>query len=177
MNEALVEGWNRVVGDGDTVFVLGDVTGGSESDLGPVRALAGYKVLVPGNHDRCWDGHAAGRRPDQDYLDAGFDLVLHRPGALDVGGTPCALSHFPYRRRGQSARDHRAWRPFDTGGWLAHGHVHTAWRQRGREINVGVDAWGGRPVAYDELAALIAAGPHERAPLEWRRRPTSAQAA
>jgi len=41
------------------------------------------------------------------------------------------------------------------------------WRQRGRMINVGVDAWGGVPVPASALLSLIEAGPAERAVLDW----------
>ena len=34
-------------------------------------------------------------------------------------------------------------------------------------MNVGVDAWGGRLVAEDELAALIRAGPADLVALPW----------
>ena len=51
------------------------------------------------------------------------------------------------------------WRPDDTGGWLLHGHIHENWRQRDRQINVGVDAWDFTPVSEEQIAALIAAGP------------------
>ncbi len=56
-------------------------------------------------------------------------------------------------------------RPVDHGEWLLHGHVHERWRQRGRMINVGVDAWGCRPVNESTLAALIDDGPNDREPL------------
>jgi calcineurin-like phosphoesterase family protein len=45
--------------------------------------------------------------------------------------------------------------------------VQQAWRQRGRQINVGVDAWAGRPVPEETLVELIAAGPAERDPRPW----------
>jgi hypothetical protein len=51
MNRALVEGWNEVVGEGDTVWALGDfalgtiaetlpLAGGPGSDGSPVRGTA-----------------------------------------------------------------------------------------------------------------------------------------
>ena len=48
-----------------------------------------------------------------------------------------------------------------------HGHVHEKWRQRGRMINVGVDAWGGYPVTDTHLATLITAGENDLRPLPW----------
>lgn len=50
------------------------------------------------------------------------------------------------------------YRPWNHGGWLVHGHVHDAWKVRGRQINVGVDMWDFRPVHLDEITALIRAG-------------------
>jgi len=40
-------------------------------------------------------------------------------------------------------------------------------RRRGRMINVGVDAWGGYPVAETHLATLISEGKHALRPLPW----------
>jgi len=34
-------------------------------------------------------------------------------------------------------------------------------------INVGVDAWAGRPVNADALAGLVAAGQRELTPVPW----------
>ena len=70
--------------------------------------------------------------------------------------------HFPYRG---DSHDHDRFvddRPADRGRWLLHGHVHDRWLQRGRMINVGVDAWGYRPVSETELASIIDAGEIDR---------------
>ena len=50
-------------------------------------------------------------------------------------------------------------RPKDDGGWLLHGHIHEKWRQNGRQINVGVDAWNFAPVSDDTICEMIKAGP------------------
>lgn len=57
-------------------------------------------------------------------------------------------------------------RPADHGGWLSHGHVYEKWRQNGRMINVGVDAWGGYPVDETNLVGLIGEGT-DRPPPPW----------
>lgn len=36
-------------------------------------------------------------------------------------------------------------------------------------VNVGVDGWGGYPVAEADLTGLIPGGPAERVPLIWER--------
>ena len=50
-------------------------------------------------------------------------------------------------------------RPKDDGSWLLHGHIHEKWRQNGRQINVGVDAWDFAPVSDDTLCEVIRSGP------------------
>ena len=41
------------------------------------------------------------------------------------------------------------------GRLLLHGHVHTKWRVDGRQVNVGCDVWGYRPVAEDTIVAAL----------------------
>lgn len=164
MHRALVEWHNELVSPQDTVWVLGDVAFGWALDL--VTRLHGHKILVPGNHDRCWRGARHGD-PDaaRAYLDAGFDEIIHDPPPLIAGTTPVRLSHFPYEGDSGPRDRYVSWRPRDSGDWLACGHVHRKWRQHRRQINVGVDAWAGRPVSLADLAGLIKTGPAERAPL------------
>lgn len=163
MNEALIERWNAVVDDTDTVWVLGDVAMGRVTETLPlVGRLRGRRLLLAGNHDRCWDGN--GPRADewlQRYLDAGFAEVHQGAMRLSVGGHEVLACHFPYLGDSQDLDRHPIARPVDDGGWLLHGHVHEQWRQHDRMINVGCDVWDYRPVAEAALAALIDAGPHD----------------
>jgi calcineurin-like phosphoesterase family protein len=50
MNEALIDNWNRVVGDKDRVYHLGDVAM-NRRFLPILGRLKGRKVLIKGNHD------------------------------------------------------------------------------------------------------------------------------
>lgn len=79
------------------------------------------------------------------------------------------VDHFPYYGDSHDQDRYGEFRPVDRGLWLVHGHVHEKWRQMGRMINVGVDAWGGFPIAEERLLELIAGGPAELPPLPWRR--------
>jgi calcineurin-like phosphoesterase family protein len=142
---------------------MGQIT----DSLALVGLLHGTKILVPGNHDRCWVGNRKRGDWAQHYLDAGFARIFDTPEPMEIAGRAVELCHFPYQGDSQSEDRHVEHRPADRGSWLLHGHVHDLWRQRGRQINVGIDAWGGRPVAAAEVAALIEAGPRDLAPLAW----------
>lgn len=57
MNEAIVSNWNNKVTNGDTVYILGDVSmrGTNLELIQLVSTLRGRKVLILGNHDRVKD--------------------------------------------------------------------------------------------------------------------------
>lgn len=158
MNAALVDNWNAVVDDTDEVWVLGDVAMGPiRESLDVVAQLAGHKILVAGNHDRCWAGQE--RAPSDwtaRYVDAGFADVLQGTVDLAIDGRPVRAGHFPYEGDSHDEDRFVRFRPDDDGSWLLHGHVHTSWRVNGRQINVGVDVWDYAPVAETVLAAIIA---------------------
>ena len=153
--------WASVVTASDTVYVLGDlVMKAHGAALALVAELPGRTILIRGNHDR----GAATR-----YREVGGFAEVH-PG-LDLrlsDGTAIELSHYPFAdERPDSDQRYRDRRPVDRGQWLACGHIHEKWRQLGRQVNVGIDAWGGRLVREDDLIALIAAGPGRRGRLAW----------
>ncbi|MBX3313223.1 MAG: metallophosphoesterase [Actinobacteria bacterium] len=165
MDRALVAGWNAVVADDDEVWVLGDLAMGPLAHSLEVAAeLQGRKHLVIGNHDRPFHG----KKVDE-YEAAGFELHHGTVELVLPGGVVVHACHFPYVGDSGDLDRHVEDRPIDDGGWLLHGHVHEKWRQRGRMVNVGVDAWGGRPVEDHALATLVAAGEHDLAPLRWSR--------
>lgn len=167
MDDALVDAWNADVAQDDEVWVLGDVALGPIAETLPkVARLNGRKVLLTGNHDRCWRHH--GDRAvewEQRYREAGFDEIVHDAVTFDIAGHAVLACHFPYRGDSHERDRFTTHRPEDHGGWLLHGHSHGRWRQHGRMIDVGVDAWRYRPVSEAEIAVLIEAGPAERPPL------------
>lgn len=164
MNRSLVDNWNEVVAEDDTVWVVGDFALGKIAATLPIATeLKGHKVLVAGNHDRCWAGHgprAAGWT--ERYLEAGFAEVTHHSVRVTVGDRSVLVCHFPYRGDSHDHDRFLAHRPIDKGAWLLHGHVHERWAQHGRMINVGVDATGFQPISATRVAELIDAGPMSR---------------
>ncbi|GHS84903.1 hypothetical protein AGMMS50218_01070 [Actinomycetota bacterium] len=55
----------------------------------------------------------------------------------------------------------------DEGVWLLCGYVHDWWRRGGLVMNVGANAWGGRPASDTEIVELIEAGPRDLGVLMW----------
>ena len=171
MHCALVDNWNAEVNDDDEVWVLGDLVlqQSSVNLMTHVSRMKGRKILVPGNHDACWQGHTKGVRKVAQYLNlGGFEEIIDRPEPVIIAGEEVQMSHFPYRDD-RPDRPHperfTEWRPTDTGRWLLCGHIHDLWRQQGKQINVGVDAWEFAPVSEDVLAEIIRNGPAQLAPL------------
>ena len=57
--EKLLEYWNYMVKDGDTVIIPGDISwamnvGEAEEDFRYINALQGKKIIMKGNHDYWW---------------------------------------------------------------------------------------------------------------------------
>lgn len=169
MNRQLVERFNEVVTREDELWVLGDVALGKlDESLGWIAKLNGRKHLVVGNHDKCFINphgkpgkQSAARRAYQTYQNAGF-ATIQTYAELWLGSEKVALSHFPYSGD-HTEEDRYAWaRPKDEGLWLLCGHVHEAWLQRGKQINVGVDVWDWRPVSEEMIGAMILRGSRDR---------------
>jgi calcineurin-like phosphoesterase family protein len=99
MNNAIVDRWNGVVSDSDTVYHLGDFAFGRHN-IDIAQSLKGKKMLIMGNHDTY---------PTSAYLKYFVKLYgstyFHR----------CILSHIPVHDNSLGAR------------WLlnVHGHLHS----------------------------------------------------
>lgn len=165
MNTALIERWNETVAGDDEVIVLGDFAMGRIDETLPlVGLLHGRKVLLTGNHDRCWFGHRKGvDTSTARYLDAGFDEIWQDTVELEVADNRMTACHFPYRGDSHDHDRYVAHRPVDRGAWLLHGHVHERWQVRDRMINVGVDVWDYRPVSEHVLGDLLRARANAKA--------------
>ncbi len=161
MNAILIANWNAVVGQDDTVHVLGDIAMGRREESMPlIGRLAGRKILYPGNHDRCWYGHGdRALQLEQQYLDAGFAEIRQGPRTVTVGNREVMVCHLPYYGDSDDTERYSRFRPADKGMWLLHGHVHEKWRQQGHMINVGVDVWNFTPVAEKVISRLTDATP------------------
>jgi len=53
MDKALIDNWNRVVSNEDTVYILGDISWyDTNKTIEIIKQLKGRKILIKGNHDK-----------------------------------------------------------------------------------------------------------------------------
>lgn len=132
MNAGLRRNWNAVVQPEDTVYHLGDFAMGDKK-YWPLyrRQLNGRIIFITGNHD--------------EPLARWRKLLLpgdeeHENLVIDTKYGKMYLHHEPSHL-------------FISAKCAYHlcGHVHTAWKRKGRVINVGVDVWDYKPVTIDTL--------------------------
>ncbi len=143
----------------DTVFHLGDVALGTIADTLPlIKQLNGYKILLPGNHDRISmhfkQTHRERFMPEyKKYFDEIWDengvvrqIQLDNGHYIDV-----LLCHYPYSGDSYDPTRFIDSRPKDKGLPLIHGHVHNQWTVHNRQFNVGVDVHEFMPVNESDI--------------------------
>ena len=147
MDEALIENWNKVVSDDDTVFHLGDFAfGGSNVWKEIIPRLKGHINLIIGNHDR--------KNLRQGYMSL-FNMVVPQL-QIEIEDTSIYLNHYPFLCYGGSYR----------GVWQLFGHVHSGPGADGLDISrlrvllptqydVGVDNNNFTPISYKEVKNKI----------------------
>lgn len=168
MDTYLVDQWNATVSPTDTVFHLGDLSYKYATIEAALPYLNGRVTLVCGNHDpmfkdmhRTREEQASSRKRAQEvgFVDVFVEHNIEIPGIGKV-----KLSHFPYTPPSEAPEEDKRYlhlRPKRTGeDLLLHGHVHSQWLYKqdpGKPpmINLGVEVWGMRPVAEQELVNLF----------------------
>ncbi len=130
-DEALIANWNEVVTPGDEVWHLGDFAlhvrrERIEELLG---LLNGRKHLIIGNNDGSATLAAKGWESVQPYAE------------LMVDGQAVVMCHYAFRTWKNMGR-----------GWIdLHGHSHGKLKPQTRQYDVGVDAFGYRPVTLETI--------------------------
>lgn len=75
MTTAIINNWNNVVSDEDTVFLLGDFSAyDKDASISICKRLNGHKILIMGNHDT---------ESEKYYYDCGFENVSKYPIIYD----------------------------------------------------------------------------------------------
>jgi calcineurin-like phosphoesterase family protein len=144
MNEMLIQNWNEVVQSTDTIIHLGDFAMGPKTEhAGFLKRLAGYKILIRGNHDQSEEKMKA---------QGWNEVYINR--LLEIDGKKVYLSHVP--PRSEDPYGDRFYHteftpePPEHDIWFC-GHVHEKFLRRGNIINVGVDVWNFRPQTFQTL--------------------------
>lgn len=134
MNAAMIERWNELISNSDTVYHIGDVfLGKPEEAIDIVRQLNGRKILISGNHDRS----------PRTMKECGFDEVYNRRNFTLKNGKQVLLRHKPLPESLLTSYD-----------FQIHGHSHSGPVINGKRLNVCVDLWGFQPVSEDEICDL-----------------------
>ena len=161
MNAELVRRFNERVGAEDTIYHVGDESFNIWCVKQVLPLLNGKThILVVGNHDRCHRCHKGFQKYIKVYLDCGFSEILQSAN-IDIGNETVHIDHFPYRDNSIFDHKYDQYRPIDYGQWLLHAHIHERWIQKGKMINVGVDARDYYPISVDEIAETIKLGPRD----------------
>lgn len=168
MKEKMIEAHNKLVKPEDLVIYGGDTFFYHTKDemLETMNRLNGRKILVKGNHDH----------KQRIMMNGGFELCVDEM-VMTLAGEKVQFSHYPFRmpewkfqyivkknkfirwitrknRRIYPQKYHNR-RPVNKGQFLIHGHTHDKIRCIGRQIHIGVDAWGYKPVNIQEICNLI----------------------
>jgi calcineurin-like phosphoesterase family protein len=162
MNRQIIRNCNALVGEADTLMVLGDtVLGTYAANVQLLQQIRCNRVvMIPGNHDR-WSYAYRGTDARREEARLGLTRLGMFPQAdrkpsrwrSSVQGRAVLLSHYPYA--GTDGERFPELRPADEGLPLLHGHVHEKWRENGRMLNVGVDVWDFMPVSEHSVVLWL----------------------
>jgi calcineurin-like phosphoesterase family protein len=144
MNEALIANWNRVVGENDTVYHLGDIFMLPGDQAKRLRErLHGRICLVRGNHDKTAETLKSAFEWIKDY----YELKVEDPDAPE-GRQRIILCHYAFR----------VWNKSHHGSWHLYGHSHGSLPDdpQSRSFDVGVDCHGYAPICYEQVKAIMA---------------------
>lgn len=134
MDEALITNWNAVVQPEDIVWHLGDFAFRSaRAPQDYLSRLNGTKHLVWGNHDTQDCKSAPGWSSSQAYAE------------VSVDGQRSVLFHYAMR----------VWNKAHHGAIHLFGHSHGGMPGNSQSCDVGVDAWGFRPVQLTDIVARL----------------------
>lgn len=136
MHEAFIRNWNSVVTPDDFIWHLGDF---AFDDIDPGEASAifhrlnGTKHLIAGNHDQ----KTTKKLPWE---------TVSESGLVDTEDGLVFLCHYPMLTWPLARKD------------VVHlfGHLHGEWLGTDQSADVGVDAWGFRPVSLPEIRKRMA---------------------
>jgi calcineurin-like phosphoesterase family protein len=138
MNQQLVDNINNMVGQDDTLIMLGDVSFGGFDNIGIfLERLVCHNIhLILGNHDTHIER-------DRDFVRGRFLSVQHYL-EVNIEGRDFVLCHYPLQ----------SWHGLNKGVIHLHGHSHLGVNKKfgkGKKMDVGVDGNGMDPYSISEI--------------------------
>ena len=141
MNAVMVERWNHVVTNDDSVYHLGDFTPGDLSQFTKwVSQLNGNIKILPGNMDRLWLPDFV-ISPKVQVIPPLISLAFEKLGKVEQPQV-IVLCHYSMQ----------VWERSQHGSWHLFGHTHGKLKGIGKSFDVGVDCTDFAPVSLDGIA-------------------------
>jgi calcineurin-like phosphoesterase family protein len=141
INAVMVERWNKVVTDEDTVYHLGDFTPQDMSHFTKwANQLNGNLRILPGNMDQLWLKDFVASEKVQVMA----PLVALEFSEIGKAGQPqvIVLCHYSMQ----------VWYLSNHGSWHLFGHTHGKLKGIGKSFDVGVDCKDFGPLSLDQVA-------------------------
>lgn len=137
MDEVLIENWNKVVREKDTVYHLGDFSFRNQDEY--IRRLRGRELhFIMGNHDK--------------KAISNIWLTVSKLKEIRIDKQSITLCHYAMR----------VWNKSHHGAFHLYGHSHSTLEGEpwGKSMDVGVDnaaklGLGYRPFNYDEVKEIL----------------------
>lgn len=133
MDKKLIENWNNIITDKDTIYILGDFSwyrGEKTNEI--LKKLKGRKILIIGNHDR---NFLSDKKFDRSLFEAIYDYLV-----IKNNETHYVLFHYPIAE-------------FDgkNKGYIhLYGHIHSMMPELEKKLkysyNVGIDRNNYKPL-------------------------------
>ena len=145
MNAVMVEKWNNVVAESDTIYHLGDFTLDDINHFTTwATQLNGNKKILPGSHDHPWlkDFVAS------EKLQVIAPLVSVEFPEMTAAGKPqvIVLCHYSLQ----------VWEGSNQGSWHLFGHNHGKLKGIGLSFDIGVDCTEFVPLSLEDVAMKMA---------------------
>jgi calcineurin-like phosphoesterase family protein len=139
MNEALIERCNALVKPEDVLYILGDLALGPHPEsISLVKRLNGKKHWVFGNHDK-----SLRKNPAMLALFESAQDFTEIKITIPKSSQSITLCHYAMK----------VWNKSHYGAWQLYGHSHNNLRDdpHALQLDVGVDAWGYKPVSFEQI--------------------------
>lgn len=146
MNEALVDNWNSVVEENDTVYNLGDLAMMRVDKVKPfLSRLNGNHILIRGNHDKAFYKESV----CDEFIAEGLLTAVHDYKEIRHNHQKVVMSHYAMR----------VWNCSHHGAFMLYGHSHGSLPGLGRSMDVGIDACDmeshQKPFRLDDVIAFL----------------------